>query len=121
MTPAFWQQTLYFIGNNDVIKSFSLNGSTGKISSTPISKGSFVYGFPGAQPVVSSSGPSNGIVWAIDHASSVALHAYNATNLSTELYRSSGLGAGAKFAVPTVVNGKVYVGTASKLVVFASH
>jgi hypothetical protein len=121
MTPAFWQQTLYFIGNNDVIKSFSLNGSTGKISSTPISKGSFVYGFPGAQPVVSSSGASNGIVWAIDHASSVALHAYNATNLSTELYRSSGLGAGAKFAVPTVVNGKVYVGTASKLVVFASH
>ena len=28
MTPAFWQQNVYFIGNNDVIKAFKLNGST---------------------------------------------------------------------------------------------
>lgn len=120
-TAAFWNQNLYFGGNNDVLKAFSLNGSTGKISTTPTSKGSFEFVFPGTQPVVSSNGSSNAIVWAVDYASSVALHAYNATNLSTELYRSSGLGVGAKFAVPTVVNGKVYVGTASKLVVFASH
>jgi hypothetical protein len=91
------------------------------MSSHPTSQGSFKFGFPGAQPAVSANGSSNGIVWAVDHSSSVALHAYNATNLTTELYRSPGLGAGAKFAVPTIVNGKVYVGTASKLFVFASH
>lgn len=121
MTPAFWQQTLYFAGNNDVLKAFGLSASTGKMSSHPTSQGSFKFGFPGAQPAVSANGSSNGIVWAVDHSSSVALHAYNATNLTTELYRSPGLGAGAKFAVPTIVNGKVYVGTASKLFVFASH
>jgi hypothetical protein len=123
MTPAFWQQqhTLYFAGNNDVLKAFSLNASTGMMSSHPTSKGSFTFGFPGAQPAISANGASNGIVWAVDHSSSVALHAYNAMNLTTELYRSPGLGTGAKFAVPTIVNGKVYVGTKGKLFVFASH
>jgi hypothetical protein len=117
-TPAYWQQNLYFNGNNDVIKAFHLDPASGKMSSTPTSKGSFTFVFPGAQPVVSSNGSTNGIVWTIDHSSSVALHAYDATNVATELYRSSGLGSGAKWAVPTVVNSKVYVGTASKLVVF---
>jgi hypothetical protein len=118
-TPAFWQQNLYFVGNNDVLKAFSLDATTGRMSSTPTSKGTFVFPFPGAQPVVSSNGASNGIVWAMDYSKSVAaLHAYDATNVATELYRSSGLGSGAKWAVPTVVNGKVYVGTGSQLVVF---
>jgi hypothetical protein len=118
VTPAFWQQNVYFTGSNDVIKAFHLDPATGKLSSTPSSTGSFQFVFPGAQPVVSSNGASNGIVWAVDHSSTVALHAYDATNMGIELYRSAGLGAGAKFVVPTVVNSKVYVGTASKLFVF---
>jgi len=116
-TPAFWQQHVYLVGNNDVIKAFALK-ATGKLSLTPTSKGTFQFVFPGAQPVVSSNGSVNGIVWAVDHSPSCALHAYDARNLGTELYRSSGLGAGAKWAVPTVVNSKVYVGTAGKLFVF---
>jgi hypothetical protein len=118
LTPAFWQQNVYFAGSNDVIKAFHLDPTTGKLSSTPTSTGSFQFVFPGAQPVVSSNGASNGIVWAVDRSSTVALHAYDATNMGIELYRSVGLGAGAKFVVPTVVNSKVYVGTASKLFVF---
>ena len=121
MTPAFWNQRLYFAGNNDVLKAFSFNLSTGKMSARPISKGSFVFAFPGAQPVVSANGTSNGIVWVVDNSPSISLHAYDATNLTRELFRSSGLGTGDHFAVPTVVNGKVYVGTASTLFVLASH
>src|SRR3984893_16406624 len=117
-TPAYWQQTLYFHANNDVLKAFSLNPTTREMSSTPTSQGTFLFGFPGGQPVVSSNGSTNGIVWTIDHSSSVALHAYDAANVATELYRSSGLGSGAKWPVPTVVNSKVYVGTDSTLVVF---
>jgi len=134
-TPVFWQQTLYFAGRNDILRAFSLNASAGKASSQPTSKGSFEFVFPGAQPVVSANGANNGIVWVVDHSSSVvALHAYDATiapvapsrraspaNISKELYRSPGLGTGAEFVVPTVVNGKVYVGTAGKLFVFALH
>jgi hypothetical protein len=86
------------------------------------------FGFPGATPSVSSNGTSNGIVWAIDAsnygtndngvaaAGPAILHAYSATNLGTELWNSSqGLGNTAgfavKFTVPTVANGKVYIGT----------
>jgi hypothetical protein len=121
MTPAFWQQNLYFIGNNDVMKAFHLDPASGKMSTTPTSKSSFEFLFPGAQAVVSSNGATNGIVWAANYStSSVFLHAYDATNLATELYRSVTLGAGAKWATPTVVNGKVYLGTAGKLYVFGS-
>ena len=121
MTPAFWQNNLYFIGNNDVVKEFHLNSSTGLMSTSPTAKGGFVFAFPGAQPVVSANGASNGLVWAISYSKTTTqLVAYNASNLSAAPYVSVGLGAGAKFAVPTVINGKVYVGTGGHLYVFGS-
>src|SRR5262249_31258298 len=43
MSPAFFQQTAYFIGNNDVIKAFSLDPASGKLSTTPTSQGTFNY------------------------------------------------------------------------------
>jgi hypothetical protein len=69
---------------------------------------------------------TNGIVWALDNSQyctkespgcgPAVLHAYDAGNLATELWnstQSAGNSAGnaVKFTVPTVVNGKVYIGT----------
>lgn len=54
----------------------------------------------------------------MEYLPTVALHAYDARNLGSELYRSASLGGGAKFVVPTLVNSKVYVETGGKLVVF---
>jgi hypothetical protein len=117
-TAAFFQQRLYFIGNNDVIKAFALDAASGKLSLTPTSRGSFVFVFPGGQPVVSANGTSNGIVWAVDQSPASSLHAFDATDVSRELFRSPPIGQAAKWAVPTVINGKVYVATKTRLVVF---
>jgi hypothetical protein len=53
------------------------------------------------------------------------LHAYDATNLGNELYNSTqatggrdSLGSNVKFAPPTIVNGKVFVGTKTQVVVY---
>jgi hypothetical protein len=52
------------------------------------------------------------------------LRAYDATGVSKELYTSSqaggrdSLNGAVKFSVPTVANGKVYVGTHNKLLIF---
>jgi hypothetical protein len=81
--------------------------------------------------VVSASGSTNGIVWGLaspDGGANVAvLYAYNATNLTTELYDSNMAANGrdafadqtaAKFANPIVANGKVYVPAVNELAVF---
>ncbi len=52
------------------------------------------------------------------------LHAYDASNVAIELYNSNQegardhFGAGNKFIVPTIANGKVYVGTTNGVGVF---
>jgi hypothetical protein len=120
-TPAYWNGNVYFSGVNDNVKSFAF--ANGQLSG-PMSKSPTTYGFPGATPAVSANGTTNGIVWVIQPIISI-LHAYNATNLANELYNSTlasggrdSLGSNTKFAPPTVVNGKVYVGTKNALVVY---
>ena len=132
-TPAFWNGNLFVGGaqdggtSGDNLKAFSFNaGGSGQFSATPTSMSAHVYNFSGPTPSVSSTGTTNGIVWAIDNSQygpptpngsgPAVLHAYDATNLGNELWNSS-LGAGntagnaVKFTVPTVANGKVYIGT----------
>ncbi len=128
-TPAYFNNTLYFVGTMDVIKTFTI--TNGSIASTPASQGSIVFGFPGATPSVSANGTNDGIAWEIQSDAYLGngpsiLHAYNAADVSQELYNSSQagsrdtLGGAVKFTVPTVANGKVYVGTESGLSVFGN-
>ena len=79
-------------------------------------------------PSISANGTSNGIVWGVQRSgqnnSVTLLFACNATNISTDLYTSTNSGTrdaltnGIKFAVPTIANGKVYVGGQSNVAVF---
>jgi hypothetical protein len=46
------------------------------------------------------------------------LHAYDSADLTKELYRGSLPDVLTKFTIPTVANGKVYVGTLGQLAVF---
>jgi chitodextrinase len=135
-TAAFWQNWLYIGGVGQALEAFALNPSTSQFNTAATSHSSASFGFPGTTPSVSSSGTTNGIVWALDTNNTTAanasgvdgpavLHAYDALNLGTELYHSDATSGGAnaagnavKFCVPTIANGKVYVGTQAELTVF---
>ena len=121
-TAAFWNNGLYIAGVGGHVKAFAFNTMTGLFGTSPTSQSSAGFGFPGATPSVSSTGLTNGIVWALDNSAyctqqsracgPAVLHALDATNLATELWNSgSTAGNSVKFVVPTVANGKVYVVT----------
>ncbi|MFZ0805271.1 MAG: hypothetical protein WAN03_03780 [Candidatus Sulfotelmatobacter sp.] len=87
----------------------------------------------GATPSISADGNTNGILWAIARqdllstkpgSKAAILYAWDATNLAKQLYSSAmnsardKAGNGVKFVVPTIANGKVYVGTQAELDVY---
>ena len=121
-TATYWQGNIYFIGTKDGIKQFAL--TNGLLSTTPIASGTYAYGFPGGNMSISSNGAQNGIVWAIEAGGTTAMHAYDATNVSRELYNTNQAGTrdqfgiGVRFTVPTVMNGKVFVAGKTELAVF---
>lgn len=122
--PAFAANRIYYGAVGDSIKAFSFN-SSGLLNPTPASATSTTFDFPGATPSISGSSARNLILWATENTSPAVLHAYNATNLTVELYNSnqaSGgrdhFGNGNKFITPTIANGKVYVGTTNGVGVF---
>jgi hypothetical protein len=121
-SPATWNGHVYVTGIGGSVQDFTL--SAGKLSTSPASQTSAHFTWPGATVSVSSNGVTAGIVWVLDGRAGV-LYAFDATNLGTELYDTSQAsggrdraGAPVKFAVPTVVNGHVYVGTQTELDVY---
>jgi hypothetical protein len=120
--PAYFNNTVYYGSVSSPLKAFTI--SNAKLSTSPTSQTSTSFTYPGTTPSVSANGTSNGIVWAIENTSPAVLHAYDATNLSHELYNSNQagsrdqFGAGNKFITPLIVNGKVFVGTPNGVAVF---
>jgi len=120
--PAYFNNTVYYGSTGSSIQAFTITNA--KLSSSATAQTANSFGYPGATPSISANGTNNGIVWAVENGSTAVLHAYNATNLN-ELYNSyqaSGgrdqFGAGNKFITPTIVNGKVFVGTPNGVAVF---
>jgi sugar lactone lactonase YvrE len=139
-SPAYWQgeggTNLYLAGTGagqrvgDYLKMYSL--TNGQLSTAPVAQSTNPFTV-GSTPSVSANGSSAGIVWAIERQDPLGtisgtlpaiLYAYDATNVSTMLYNSAQQqkrdqgGCGNKFQVPTIANGKVYVGTQNEVDVF---
>jgi hypothetical protein len=116
--PAYFNGYLYYCGVGDAIVSFPFKNALLQTNGTTRTSETFTY--PGAIPGVSANGTANGIVWGTENTSPAVLHAYNATNLADELYKSSpaNFGTGNKFITPLVASARVYVGTTSDVGVF---
>jgi hypothetical protein len=120
-SPAYFNGTVYLAAVGDSLKAFPITNA--KLASVPASQSTHVFGYPGATPTVSANGASSGIVWAIENSGAI-LFAYDATDLTKELYDSNQAASsrdsfsGNKFITPMVVNGKVYVGTPNSVAVF---
>ncbi len=137
---AYWGGTtgtgqyVYIGGFNDHFRAFSLNN--GLLSTNSVSQSPEIFGFSGATPSISSNGatPGTGIVWVnspsvckfpgCDPVGPGSLHAYDATNLSHELYNSElnsardRVDSYVKFSVPTIANGRVFVATQKVLDIY---
>ncbi len=120
---ALFNNTVYYAGVGDHLKAFPITNAL--LATTPAAESANTFGYPGATPSVSSNGSQNGIVWAIENQNGAGvLHAYDPSNIPTELYDSNQAPNGRdnfsdnKFVTPTIVNGKVYVGTQTSVAVF---
>jgi hypothetical protein len=118
-TPAYWDNTVYFAPVHNVMSAYSISNASLSLNRqsqavTPIGSLS-----------ISANNNTNGILWLIRQlgASSAMLSAFDAITMA-ELYNSNlissrdGLGPTAHFSVPTIANGKAYVGTQAQLVIY---
>ena len=122
-SPAYFNGSIYYgsVGSN--LRAFQL--SQAKLVTSAVQTTGTTFAYPGTTPSVSAYGAANGIVWATENSNPAVLHAFEAGNLGIELYNSNQaansrdqFGTGNKFIVPTIANGKVYVGTTNSVGIF---
>ena len=121
-SPAYFNGAIYYGSAGAPLQRFVL--SAARLAPTAASQSSVAFGYPGATPSISANGSGAAIAWAVENGSPAVLHAYDASDLTRELYNSNqnasrdSLGTGNKFITPTVAGGKVFVGTTSSVAVY---
>jgi len=124
--PATWNGRVYLWSAEDVLRAFAIVGDTLR----EIGRGKVKFIDPGATPTVSADGVRNGIVWAITSKGwrspdrPAVLYAFDAANVANELWDSEQnpardrAGMALRFSIPTVAQGRVYVGTKGRIDVY---
>jgi hypothetical protein len=127
-SPAYFNGAIYAQGSNSTLKKYNLvHGLFSPTTASAQTPKSFIRpATPSISYDATASNPvPSAIVWVLERLTTrpSVLHAYRADTLQ-ELYRSDAqgtrdtVGQTDPFAVPTVAAGKVYVGTATQLVVY---
>jgi hypothetical protein len=121
--PAYFNGHVYFGPVGDAIRAFQLNSA--RLSTSPVSTTTTSLPYPGATPSISANGASDAILWAVENSNPAVLHAYDANDLTSELYNSNQaasardhFGPGNKFITPAIANGEVFVGTTNSVAAF---
>jgi hypothetical protein len=120
--PAYFNGTVYYGAVGDFLKAFPIVSA--RLAASPSSQTANSFGYPGTTPSISANGARNAIVWAVENGGAAMLHAFDATDLTKELYNSNQAAnsrdqfSGNKFITPMIANGKVFVGTPNSVAVF---
>ena len=124
--PAYYQTggsgVLFYQTNSDVVRAFSV-GTGATPTLTQIATGTSQAGYGGSFPIVSSNGAiaNSGVVWALEHGSTMQLQAYAAASLGAPLFSAnsgSWSNGGRGWLTPLVANGRVYAPAYKTVTVF---
>ncbi len=120
--PTMWNNNIYFGTPSAPLKAFHYDPQAQQIQAQYTSATPEYFSYPGPTVSISSNGTSNGIAWIF--GSDSVLRAYDANNLATEFYNSNQnpqrdqAGSVLQFAVPTVADGKVFLGARNEVDVY---
>jgi hypothetical protein len=132
-TWAYWSsataQYVYGSGAQGRLTQWRL-APDGTITPQAVARAPLAFDYPGAIPVVSSDGSAadSGIVWTVDQTHGAVLRAFDACDISAQLWNSAvdpsrdGMQPGEfdHFTVPTTARGLVFVGDQSRLEVYGT-
>lgn len=127
--PAYWNGHVYSLSSDDWPRDLLLDGGRLALKLKAIAAGPR-YIDPGATPTVSANGARDGVLWILASKGwrspdrPAVLHAYDASDIKRHLYSSEEnpsrdrAGMCLRFAIPTVANGRVYVGAKREVDVY---
>jgi uncharacterized protein (TIGR03437 family) len=120
---AWFNGSVYIASQQSPLRAFVV--SEAAVSSAAQLESADMLGNLGASPSISSNGTASGVVWLYGYSGGPTLRAYDAATLA-ELYNSQNQpwdlpDSYAEFAVPTVANGKVYVGTLDSVTMYGAR
>lgn len=122
-----WNGHIFFTDRSDTTRDFTIEAGALHLKATTAKMPS-----PAATPIVSANGMHDAILWVVStkewnevHIDRPAvLHAYDATEITHELYNSEQnsardrAGMTVRFCIPTIVDGHVFIGTRGRLDVY---
>ena len=123
---AYWNKHIFFACSDDFLRDYSIENGQLKLAADSNIK----FANPGATPSVSANGSKNAIVWAIATKTwdgpdqPAVLYAFDANKIDQPLYTSEQNSArdraatATRFAIPIVVNGKVYFSARNEVEVY---
>jgi len=120
---VYFDGTAFYAASGNPIKTFPV--SDGQLSTSPVSQSGSMLGAGGAQIAISANGASGGVLWVVDNTSAGILHAFDAADISREIYNSTqsvnsrdAFNSAPSAVSPTISGGRVYVATKNGIVVF---
>ncbi len=124
---AYWNQNVFFAGGETRLEDFAVDHGQLKLKAS----GPDRFLDSGATPVVSANGQKDAIVWAVSSKKwdeppgrPAVIYAYDAYDVNRLLYSTEQnaqrdrAGTALRFAMPSIINGKLYLGAKSEVDVY---